>query len=175
MTLDVWQPWEALTPTERRRRADTAGFATLRGGAVSKAAQAMIDDLLENTIIPAKAAKAAVRPSSHDKLRAALGAFVCDLLLAAAKGRAVKLSARKEAFTGRNIGRTAFEDVASALKAEGLLEHIKGYRAGMSGPKAPVFCATPILVAAAQRHGIGLERIERDFAVTTPEPLEADA
>ena len=175
MTLVAWQPWADLTPTERRRRADTAGFATLRGGPVSEAAQAMIDDLLETTIIPAKAAKVAVRPSSRDKLREALGAFVCDLLLAAAKGRAVKLSIRRDEFTSRTVKWTAFNDVWRSMVAAEMLEHSPGYRAGMSGPKAPVFCATPMLLATAQRHGIGLERIERDFTVTTPELLKADA
>jgi hypothetical protein len=152
------KPWSDLTPTERRSLADGGGFATFKRRPASTSAHALLADLMDRYVLPAKmhGRKTKLGAVSYAKLEEALGAIVGELLVLAADGYAMKLSTRTEAFADRSIKETAFWNVMSPLVTEGLVERVRGYRDPASfGPaKAPLFVVRPAMKELADGHGV---------------------
>ncbi|MEI5688477.1 hypothetical protein [Sphingomonas kyungheensis] len=107
-------------------------------------------------VLPAKleGRKTRVGAATLKKLDGALGAIVGEVVELASRGYAMKLSTRKESFTGLSVSRTSFEDVIGPLVAAQLVEHVPGYRDAAGVARAPLFMATPELVATVKGFGL---------------------
>jgi hypothetical protein len=165
-------PWEELTAPQRRRRSETAAWATFERYPCSRAGKVLVASMVVELLLPAKlhGRKTKLGEKSLRDLHDATGAILGDVLHAAAKGWAVKRSVRKGAFTGRRVSRTDWADVTGPMRVAGLLDYAMGNNKGegsFSPARAPVICATPKLVAMASGAGIELATIGRHFQRTT--------
>lgn len=159
LLAELFRPWDDLKVAERRERRDKARWLTLAATPRSTKAEALLDTILNDVVVPAKAAKAHIGPKSLQKLRDATGALLADLLAAANRGLWGTGPTKQRGFTGNDIKWTAFDAVWRSMEQAGLLVHVKGHtrpKVGFIPAKhvAPVFRVTEELLALANKHGV---------------------
>ena len=156
LLTELFRPWDDLEIAERRERRDQARWLTLAATPRSPAALALVDTILNDVVLPAKAVQAHIGPKSLEKLRAATGALLADLLAAANRGLWAIGPTKQRGFTDIHIKWTAFDAVWRSLEQAGLLVHVKGHtrpKVGFIPAKhvAPVFRVTEKLLGLAQQ------------------------
>ena len=159
---ELFRPWDELENVERRERRDKARWLTLNSTARGPKASGLVDAILNEVVLPPKLLKAHVGPASLEKLRAATGALLGDLLAATNRGLWVTGTTKQRGFTGKHIKWTAFDAAWRALEGAGLLVHVKGRtqpKVGIIPAKhfAPVFRATEKL---GTHINVSLARVE---------------
>lgn len=174
----LFADWYTLSRTEQWRTRQRARYMRLRPASLrtlSPAAQDFADAVLNETIIPHKAASLTtpLRPSTRQALAEALSAWLANLLFAAAWGNWTAQSTRRERFTKLAVGWQAFMDCKAALEQAGLIVSVKGlaksvYPVALS----PIFRPTPALLEIAARHGVTAGGIADHFALEGPEDPE---
>ena len=128
------------------------------------------------------------RKGRLEKLQAAIGAFLADLLSACNHPEAngwTWRSLSKSGFTGHTVSFRDFDAIVSAWAACGLLERVAGFKEPVVFDpgdqlrvrgKASRFRATPKLLALCAEHGIIPHNASEHFVYTPPErPLRLNA
>ena len=175
--------WEPKTPKEKREALGYAPLATLRATPVTAQAAALMRDLAERYPRPqASKGKAYGRGKTLARYANAGGAFIADLLAAAANKRSegwLRCSHRKTDYTGQYVKWQTFEGVRTAWLEAGLIEHKPGYPGmlafGNPGPtagKLTRYRATPRLLEIAEGHGITPANVGEHFRIEFVMPSE---
>ena len=157
--------WEPKTPKEQREALGYAPSATLRATPASQQAADLMLDLANRYPRPQAAeGKAYARRKTLVGYANAGGAFVADLLVAAANKRSegwLRCSRRKTDYSGKYVTWPMFEGITTAWLEAGLIEHKPGYPGmlamGNPGPargKLTRYRATPTLLEIAEGHAI---------------------
>jgi hypothetical protein len=159
---------------------DDAGYASLSSRAVSDDARAFTDYLTGIIATWERQSDKWQRQRSIDKVRAAVEAFVGDLLLALDNGRSgwVYRSVRPTSFSGEHVSSRIFRRVLEGLKATELVQHLPGsqYWADfgdgapvVSRQRAPRFRAAPKLLVLAAQGGITSATVSNHFTPGLPQ------
>ena len=123
--------WEPKTPKEEREALGYAPLATLRATPATAQAAALMRDLAERYPRPQAAkGKTYARRKTLVGYANAGGAFIADLLAAAAKKRSegwLRCSHNKSDYTDQYVKWTTFDGVRKAWLEAGLIEHKPGY------------------------------------------------
>jgi hypothetical protein len=166
--------WEPKTPKEQREALGYAPLATLRATPATAQAAALMRDLAERYSRPQAAkGKAYARGKTLVRYANAGGAFIADLLIAAANKRSegwLRCSLNKSDRTGQYVTWSMFDGIRKAWLEAGLLEHKPGYPGmfamGNPGPtwgKLTRYRATPRLLEIAEAHGITPDNVGEHF------------
>ena len=140
-----------------------ASYATLRAHATSEQANALVAKLAsmveEHTI--RAGLRQRKRRDTAGKLEYATGAFLADLLRpldAEEPNGWVYRSLNKASFTGKPVGRHAFDQLIEGLKGLAFLEQVPGHKVsdepGDTGKYAARFRATPALLKLCTDDGV---------------------
>ncbi|MGH6713002.1 MAG: hypothetical protein ACREEK_29120 [Bradyrhizobium sp.] len=137
-----------------------ASYATLRAHATSEQAKALVVKLaamVEEHTIQA-GLRQRKRRDTAGKLEYATGAFLADLLRpldAEEPNGWVYRSLKKASFTGKPVGRHAFNQLIEGLKGLGFLQHVLGHKVSDEpGEYAARFRATPALLKLCIDNGV---------------------
>lgn len=155
----LFAPWDSLTDPEKYRRRNSARYMALAPRNLSPAAQGLVATMMDETIIPFKAANlsTAIRPTTLEGLSVALGVWLAELLAAANRGLWVQHSIRRDSFRKLPIGWQAFTDCKGAMERDGLVVAVRGRWDQASGKPsyvAPIFRPTPKMLEVAEGHGV---------------------
>jgi hypothetical protein len=175
--------WEPKTPKEEREALGYAPLATLRATPATEQAGALMRDLAERYSRPQAAkGKAYARGKTLVRYANAGGAFIADLLIAAANKRSegwLRCSLNKSEYTGQYVKWTTFDGLRKAWLEAGLIEHKPGYPGmlamGNPGPtlgKLTRYRATPRLLEIAAGHGITPANVGEHFRLEFEMPKE---
>jgi hypothetical protein len=175
--------WEPKTPKDEREALGHAPLATLRATPATEQAAALMRDLAERYSRPlASKGKAYARGKTLPRYANAAGAFVADLLIAAANKRSegwLRCSLNKSEYTDQYVKWTTFDSLRKAWLEAALIEHKPGYPPmlafGNPGPtigKQTRYRATPKLLGIAQEHGISPANVLEYFRVEFVMPSE---
>lgn len=164
-----------------------ASFAPLQGSPKSKAATALVDAVF-NQVAAYEIEHATYQHKPGSSVRAAVGAFLVDLLVAQSEASPspwVHRALHAQGFTGGLIGHRGFTRSLEALKGLKLVEHADGFAEiprsafevteGYAGGGEPVdfstanrwasrFKATPALLELTARHRVRLQSPHKHFA-----------
>jgi hypothetical protein len=176
-------PWEPKTPREEREALGNAPLATLRATPAGPQAAALMRDLAQRYPRPQAAkGKAYARGKTLVRYANAGGAFIADLLIAAASKRSegwLRCSHNKSDYTGKYVTWPMFDGVRKAWLEAGLIEHKPGYPGmlafGNPGPtwgKLTRYRATPRLLEIAAEHGITPANVLEHFRLEFEMPSE---
>jgi len=158
-------------------------LATLRAQPATAQAAALMRDLAERYSRPQAAkGKAYARGKTLVRYANAGGAFIADLLVAAANKRSegwLQCSHRKTDYTGKYVKWATFDGVRKAWLEAGLIEHKPGYPGALAfgnpGPtsgKLTRYRATPRLLEIAAEHGITPANVLEHFRLEFEMPSE---
>jgi hypothetical protein len=175
--------WKPKTPKEEREALGYAPLATLRATPASQHAADLMRDLAERYSRPqASKGKANARRKTLVRYANAGGAFIADLLIAAANKRSegwLRCSLNKSEYTGQYVKWTTFDGVRKAWLEAALIEHKPGYPGmlafGNPGPawgKMTRYRATPRLLEIAEAHGITPANVLKHFRLEFEMPSE---
>jgi hypothetical protein len=175
--------WEPKTPREEREALGNAPLATLRATPAGPQAAALMRDLAERYPRPQAAkGKAYARRKTLVPYANAGGAFVADLLVAAASKRSegwLRCSHKKTDYSGKYVTWPMFEGIHKAWLEAGLIEHKPGYPGALAfgnpGPtsgKLTRYRATPTLLGIAAEHGITPANVLEHFRLEFEMPSE---
>jgi hypothetical protein len=175
--------WQPKTPKEQREALGFAPLATLRATPKTAQAAALMRDLAGRYSRPQAAkGKAYARGKTLVRYANAVGAFVADLLVAAANKRSegwLSCSHRKTDYTGKYVRWATFDSVRKAWLEAGLIEHKPGYPGALAfgnpGPtsgKLTRYRATPRLLEIAAEHGITPANVLENFRLEFEMPSE---
>jgi hypothetical protein len=175
--------WEPKTPKEQREALGYAPSATLRATPAGPQAGALMRDLLKRYPRPQPSkGKPYARRKTLVRYANAGGAFIADLLIAAANKRSegwLKCSLNKSEYTGQYVKWTTFDSLRKAWLEAGLVEHKPGYPGmlafGNPGPargKLTRYRATPKLLGIAEEHGITPANVLEHFRFEFKMPSE---
>jgi hypothetical protein len=175
--------WQPKTPKEQREALGFAPSATLRATPATAQAAALMRDLAQRYSRPQAAnGKAYARSKTLVRYANAGGAFIADLLVAAANKRSegwLRCSRRKTDYSGKYVTWTMFEGITTAWLEAGLIEHKPGYPGmlafGNPGPtsgKLTRYRATPRLLKIAAGHGITPANVLEHFRLEFEMPSE---
>src|ERR1700722_13171083 len=124
-------PWEPKTPKDEREALGNAPLATLRATPATAQAAALMRDLAARYSRPqAATGKAYARGKTLVRYANAGGAFIADLLVAAANKRSegwLRCSRRKTDYSGKYVTWQMFEGITTAWLEADLIEHKPGY------------------------------------------------
>jgi hypothetical protein len=176
-------PWEPKTPKEQREALGYAPSATLRATPASQQAADLMRDLANRYPRPQAAkGKTYARGKTLVRYANAGGAFIADLLVAAANKRSegwLRCSHKKTDYTDQYVTWTMFDGVRKAWLEAGLIEHKPGYPGmlafGNPGPargKLTRYRATPKLLEIAAGHGITPANVLEHFRLEFKMPSE---
>lgn len=175
--------YEPKTPKEEREALSYAPLATLRATPADAQAGALMADLAKRYSRP-QAAKgnAYARGRTLPRYTRAVGAFIADLLVAAANKRSegwLRCSHDKSEYTGQYVKWATFDGVRKAWLEAGLIEHKPGYPGALAfgnpGPtagKLTRYRATPKLLEIAEAHGITPANVLEHFRIEFVMPSE---
>src|SRR5262249_16433418 len=118
-----------------RQELRAASYAAMRAHATSEQAKALVGKLAsmveEHTLQTGFRERKRRGASASAKLEYAAGAFLADLLrpfeLEQPNGWVYK-SLNKSSFTGKPVGRHAFNQLLAGLEGLGLLQHVPGHK-----------------------------------------------
>jgi hypothetical protein len=175
--------WEPKTPKEEREALGYAPLATLRATPATAQAAALMRDLAERYSRPQAAkGKAYARGKTLVRYANAGGAFVADLLAAAARKRSegwLRCSHRKTDYSGKYVTWSMFDGVRKAWLEASLIEDKPGYPGALAfgnpGPtsgKLTRYRATPRLLEIAEGHGITPANVLEHFRLEFEMPSE---
>jgi hypothetical protein len=175
--------WEPKTPKDEREALGNAPLATLRATPAGPQAAALMRDLAQRYPRPQAAkGKAYARGKTLVRYANAGGAFIADLLIAAASKRSegwLRCSHNKSDYTGKYVTWPMFDGVRKAWLEAGLIEHKPGYPGmlafGNPGPtlgKLTRYRATPRLLEIAAAHGITPANVGEHFRFEFEMPSE---
>jgi hypothetical protein len=175
--------WEPKTPKEEREALGYAPKATLRATPATAEAAALMRDLALRYSRPrAATGKAYARGKTLVRYANAGGAFIADLLVAAANKRSegwLRCSLNKTEYTDQYVKWTTFDSLRKAWLEAGLVDHKPGYPGsfafGNPGPtigKLTRYRATPRLLAIAAEHGITPANVLEHFRIEFEMPSE---
>jgi len=149
----------------------------LKGAVASTQADALVSFLINSAVVPLQGVKKRIGPAMLAKYRTALGAFLGDLLAAAAQGCWGQRKTNNAALSGCPGGRRAFSDMRAGLCAQGYLDELPGYirleelerGQEVDNPYgATCFRPTRALLSLTSAHGITLEGLMDHFATSRP-------
>ena len=178
-----------LSP-EEARSLRVAPMATLDATARSESAKGLIARLADELTNweTAFAARKNQRKGRLEKLQAAIGAFLADLLNACNHPEAngwTWRSLSKSGFTGHTVSFRDFDAIVSAWAACGLLERVAGFKEPVvfdpgdqlrARGKASRFRATPKLLLICAEYGVTPQNAGEHFAYRPPKhPLRLNA
>jgi hypothetical protein len=185
---EIWEApeqlaWEPKTPKEEREALGYAPLATLRATPATAQAAALMRDLAERYPRPQAAkGKAYARGKTLVPYANAGGAFIADLLAAAARKRSegwLRCSHKKTDYTGKYVRWATFDGVRKAWLEAGLIEYKPGYPGALAfgnpGPtsgKLTRYRATPRLLEIAAGHGITPANVHAHFRLEFVMPSE---
>jgi hypothetical protein len=185
---DNWEPqerpaWQPKTPREERDALDNAPLATLRATPATPNAFILMGDLAERYPRPQAAkGKAYVRRKTLVPYANAGGAFIADLLVAAANKRSegwLRCSHKKTDYTDQYVTWTMFDGVRKAWLEASLIEDKPGYPGALAfGNPGPIsgkltrYRATPRLLEIAAAHGITPANVLEHFRLEFEMPSE---
>jgi hypothetical protein len=175
--------WEPKTPKEEREALGYAPKATLRATPATAEAAALMRDLALRYSRPQAAmGKAYARGKTLVRYANAGGAFIADLLVAAANKRSegwLRCSLNKTEYTDQYVKWTTFDSLRKAWLEAGLVDHRPGYPGsfafGNPGPtigKLTRYRATPRLLTIAAEHGITPANVLEHFRIEFEMPSE---
>ena len=175
--------WEPKTPREEREALGSAPLATLRATPATAQAFTLMGDLAKRYPRPQAAkGKAYARRKTLVDYANAVGAFIADLLVAAARNRSegwIRCSHNKSDYTGKCVSWSMFDGVRKAWLEAGLIEHKPGYPGmlafGNPGPtsgKLTRYRATPGLLEISAGHGITPANVLENFRFEFEMPSE---
>ncbi len=175
--------WQPKTAKEQREALGYAPLATLRATPATAQAAALMRDLAARYSRPqASIGKGHARNKTLVRYANAGGAFIADLLIAAANKRSegwLRCSLNKSEYTDQYVKWTTFDSLRRAWLEAGLVEHKPGYPGsfafGNPGPtvgKLTRYRATPKLLGIAEGHGITPANVLEHFRIEFVMPLE---
>jgi hypothetical protein len=175
--------WEPKTPKDEREALGNAPLATLRATPATAQASALMRDLAQRYPRPQAAkGRAYARGKTLVRYENAGGAFIADLLVAAANKRSegwLRCSHKKTDYTDKYVTWSMFDGVRKAWLEAGLIEHKLGYPRmlafGNPGPitgKLTRYRATPKLLEIAEAHGITPANVLEHFRIEFVMPSE---
>jgi hypothetical protein len=175
--------WEPKTPRDEREALGNAPLATLRATPAGPQAAALMRDLAQRYPRPQAAkGKAYARYKTLVAYANASGAFIADLLAAAARNRSegwLRCSHNKSDYTDKYVTWSMFDGVRKAWLEAGLIEYKPGYPGmlafGNPGPtsgKLTRYRATPGLLEISAGHGITPANVLENFRFEFEMPSE---
>jgi hypothetical protein len=181
--LQVRPAWEPKTPREEREALVVAPLATLRATPATPQAFTLMGDLADRYPRPQSAkGKHYARHKTLVDYANAGGAFIADLLVAAARSRSdgwVRCSHKKSDYSRKYISWPMFDGVRKAWIEAGLIDHKPGYpRSRALGNPGPIsgkltrYRATPRLLEIAAGHGITAANVLEHFKFEFEMPSE---
>ena len=175
--------WAPKTPKEEREALGYAPLATLSAiPATAQAGELMADLATRYSRPQAAKGKAYGRGKTFPRYARACGAFIADLLIAAANKRSegwLRCSHNKSDYTDQYVKWSTFDGVRKAWLEAGLIEHKPGYPGALAfgnpGPtsgKLTRYRATPRLLEIAAEHGITPANVHEHFSIEFVMPSE---
>src|SRR6185437_2526600 len=175
--------YEPKTRKEEREALGHAPLATLKATPATEQAAGLMRDLAERYSRPQSSkGKAYARGKTLERYANAAGAFIADLLIAAANKRSegwLRCSLNKSDRSGQYVKSATFDSLRKAWLEAGLVEHKPGYPGsfafGNPGPtvgKLTRYRATPKLLGIADEHGVTPVNVLEHFSIEFKMPSE---